>query len=63
MIPATDPQMSFVFGLHDRIKARDGSDLEFYRIVEAATGKRSTEGLSKAQASKLIDLLKEELDG
>lgn len=63
MTEASEKQVGFIYKLHDRIKARDGSDLEFYRILEETTGKKRTDNLEKWEASKVIDALLAELEG
>lgn len=49
---ATDKQMDYLLVLKDRV-----STGEFYDAVAAVTGRRSTLGLTKRQASAIIEEL------
>jgi len=59
---ATDKQMDYVLILFDRIKRRDYTDSAFYQVTQRTIGRRNTNALTKAEASKLIEALKEELE-
>ena len=61
MNEATAPQLDFLYDLRDRVRENYDSDLLFYEIVERITKKRTTEGLTKQQASQIIDAVKSEL--
>lgn len=51
--PATDKQWDYLLALKDRL-----GDTDFYDAVALVTGKRSTLGLTKEQASRIIDEVK-----
>ena len=59
--PMTEAQDNMLAVLQEKIKENYESSRPFYDIVEKLTGKRKTDGLTKGQASDLINAVKEQL--
>lgn len=61
MADASDAQVDYVVTLIERLQAQDYVSREIYDIVQEVIGRRTTEDMSKDEASKVITRLKEEL--
>lgn len=57
----TEAQDNYLCVLHDRVKKNYDSNTGFYEIVERISGQRTITNLTKDQASKIIQAVKEEL--
>lgn len=57
--PATESQINFIYELHDELTSSELDEpqltkIEFYDIIEKISGYRTTDKLTKSQASLII---------